>query len=121
MSRCMKILFKTRYAEIIVTAKTNRKTCQVCNGSGQYDTCEGKDDCDYCGGSGDFISMFVHDTYSNYEKYFSKDDIEKIDMIKKLHEFTFYRDVYAHSSLSDQQAKNIKYPEEENLIVRKIQ
>jgi RecJ-like exonuclease len=120
MSRCIKILFKTKVAEIIVTAKTNRKTCINCNGSGQMHTHEGKDECDYCCGSGDFITMIENDHYIS-TKYFSEDDIKKMQMIRQLHKFTFYRDVYTYNSLTDQQIGNEPYPKEEDLIVRRIQ
>jgi RecJ-like exonuclease len=117
----MKILFKTKVAEIIVTAKTNRKTCVLCNGSGQMQTDEGKDECDYCGGSGDFITMIENDHYTLDKKYFSEDDIQKIELIRKLHEFTFYKDVYVYNSCSYEQIGNEPFPKEENLIVRRIQ
>jgi RecJ-like exonuclease len=120
MTRCMKILFKTKVAEIIVTAKTNRKTCLCCNGSGQMQTDEGKDECDYCGGSGDFMTMIENNHYIT-TKYFSEDDIQKMEMIRKIHEFTFYRDVYTYDSLSELQASKTPYPKEEDLIVRRIQ
>ena len=120
MTRCMKILFKTKVAEIIVTAKTNRKTCVCCNGSGQMHIDEGKDECDYCGGSGDFMTMIENNHYID-TKYFSEDDIQKIELIRQVHEFTFYRDVYTYNSLSEEQASKWSYPEEEDLIVRRIQ
>jgi hypothetical protein len=114
----MDLIFKTRGAEIKVSASTNRKTCSCCNGSGLMHTDFGREDCEYCGGSGDFIDMLKFDRYTIHTKYFSKDDIDKIELIRKVHEYSHAREMMVYQNCSREQYPNP--PEEQELEIRRV-
>ena len=118
----MKIELKTIHNTVIVKSKTNRKTCPCCNGSLNIDTDEGKHSCTTCGEtSGDYLTaLYVSLTSSEgnlyfFEKYFSKDDFVKLELIKTIEDL---RD--AHYESIDNNSSQIEgKTQRENLIVRK--
>ena len=117
----MKIELKTLYNTVIVKSKTNKKTCPCCNGSLQIDTDEGKDGCNICGMSGDYLTALdvslasSEGNLSYFEKYFSKDDFVKLELIKTIEEL---RD--AHYESIDNNLMQIQgKAQRTNLIVRK--
>ena len=117
----MKIELKTLYNTVIVKSKTNRKTCPSCKGSLNIDTDEGKDGCNICGMSGDYLTALnisltsSEGNLSYFEKYFSKDDFVKLELIKTIEEL---RD--AHYESIDNNLMQIQgKAQRTNLIVRK--
>ena len=117
----MKYLFKTDVAEIVVNASTNRKTCTLCNGKGQIDTDFGEEQCSSCNGSGDFIDELIQNDYDVvFNKYFSKNDREKIMLIKKLHEKLYHSEMYIYENLPDFQREQLAPPEEKDIIVKQL-
>jgi len=118
----MKIELKTIHNTVVVKSKTNRKTCPSCNGSLNIDTDEGKEGCSICGGlAGDYLTALNISLTSSegnlwfFEKYFSKDDFVKLQLIKTIEDL---RDAHYESidnNLSQIQGKS----QRTNLIVRK--
>ena len=114
----MELIFKTHGAEIKVTARTNRIKCTACKGQGQtFSLDDGfNDECISCAGSGEFIIQ-VQQGVEGIERYFSKNDLEKIELIRKIHDFQFGHRVWVHEQGSYQQQSISPYPEEINLLV----
>ena len=118
----MKSELKTIHNTVIVKSKTNRKTCPSCNGSLNIDTDEGKQACTICGGlAGDFLTALKvsltssEGNLSYFEKYFSKDDFVKLELIKTIEDL---RD--AHYESIDNNLMQIQgKAQRTNLIVRK--
>ena len=111
----MKLLFKTKGAKILVNASTNRKTCTTCRGRGELNTDEEYEPCNYCGGSGKFLHELIHDNFTHVTKYFSKHDIEKLILIRKVHEYSHAYEMETYYNCSREQYPNP--PEEKNMEV----
>lgn len=113
----MELIFKTHGAEIKVTARTNRIKCTACNGQGEsFSLDEDNHQCPSCAGTGEFIIQ-VQQGVEGIERYFSKNDLEKMELIRKLHEYQFGYQVYRHGLGSYQQQSRSPYPEEKDLLV----
>ena len=118
----MKIELKTIHNTVIVKSKTNRKTCPCCNGSLNIDTDEGKQACTTCGElAGDFLTALdvsltsSEGNLSFFEKYFSKDDFVKLQLIKTIEDL---RDAY-YESIDNNLMQIQGNAQRTNLIVRK--
>lgn len=113
----MELIFKTHGAEIKVTARTNRIKCTSCNGQGQtFSLDEFNEECFSCAGSGEFIIQ-VQQGVEGIERYFSKNDLEKIELIRKIHDFQFGHRVWVYDQCSELQNSKMPYPEETDLLV----
>lgn len=113
----MELIFKTHGAEIKVTARTNRIKCTACNGQGEsFSLDEDNHQCNSCAGTGEFIIQ-VQQGVEGIERYFSKNDLEKIELIRKIHQYQFGYQVYKYGLGSYLQQSQQPYPEEKDLLV----
>jgi hypothetical protein len=88
----IKLLLKVSDCEFEIKFKTNRKTCPLCNGTGQMMDWDfgTKDECDLCLGGRQFIDSFMRNINNEdgniffFEKYLNKNDFIKVQLAHSL-------------------------------------